>query len=129
MLKCCIYYYYTPVESYYLSIYFLNTYIYYLSISVHSVYLCLFQSTSVHSSLFWSSSVNFGPLLSIQSILVNSVYFDDALRGEVYVERWVTLLTIMSHSQCNVDNFLIKLSDKYFFWKISKGLLKIVLWN
>ena len=59
--------------------------------------------------------VHFGSLGPFQviwftrSISIYSVHFDDVLGLEVYVERGVVLLTIMSHSQCNVGRFLIKL--------------------
>ena len=56
-----------------------------------------------------SISVNFDLVLSIWSTLIHSVQFNDALRGEVCVEREVTLVTIMSYSQCNVGRFWIKL--------------------
>ena len=96
-MKCIIYYCYTFIEPYQ------------CSIVVHFGSLNPFQVN-------WST----------RSILVYSVHFDDVLGEEVCVERGAILLTIMSHSQCNVGRFLIKLHLFYvikvlyfFFFNIS----------
>ena len=62
---------------------------------------------------FWSSSVYFDSFNSIQSILVYLVPFDDVLGGAICVKKGTVLLTIMSHSQCNIGMFLIKLQFSY----------------
>ena len=62
-----------------------------------------FCSTSVHFRQFRFIGVHWSLLWSIR---FTSVYFGDALEGEVCVERWTASLTIMSLSQCNVCKFL-----------------------
>lgn len=41
------------------------------------------------------------------------MYLGDALGGDICVERGVSLLRIMSHSQHNIDKILIKLHFSY----------------
>ena len=74
------------------------------------VYFSLFNPLWFIPMWFISNHLgHFDPLGPLWSI---SVHFNDALRGKVYVEKWVVWVTIMVHSQYNCHNvskFLIKL--------------------
>ena len=128
------------------------------SISAHSFYFCSVRSFSVyfgplksilvHFDPIWSYSIDYGLLRFIRSTLVyfvpfgilwsnsihydlfrfTSVYFSDALSGDVCVERGTTSLTIMSHFQNNVGKFLLKLYFSYVIIVLFFILFQYKLW-